>query len=402
MNIKENLNLFYKLANCNYNLYFWVYDTDMTLVSTTCPDLNLLDKLLIWSGSREYLLAHIPDDFSPLMLGDFLGLMWIVVFETENDAVRCIHIMGPAFINERSFSVIESKLNQRDMPVSIKMNLLKCLRELPLIPSMIYFQYALMFHRCISEKPLDISDISLVRKEKLPDAADTGIPENRHIGAWDTEQEIKKIIRDGNLNYESTLSRAAAQFPGIKASLGDSIRHAKDTLIVFTTICTREAISGGLSPEIAHTAGDLYIENIESCRTMPELLDLSHTMFSDFVHRVHKLKENSDRSKPIQECCDFITMNICKKFTVSSLSSLTGYTDYYLSRKFKKEVGVSINEYIRNAKIEHAKMLLSSTKKSIQEISAELNFCSRSYFTDTFLKVTGMGPKAYRESYGQK
>ena len=73
------------------------------------------------------------------------------------------------------------------------------------------------------------------------------------------------------------------------------------------------------------------------------------------------------------------------------------YTRYYLSRKFQKEMGISINDYIRNRKVEEAKLLLSSTSQSVLEISNILNFCSRSHFTDSFRKVTGLSPSRYRE-----
>ncbi len=401
MNIEDNLKLFYRLTECNYNLYFWVYDRNMHRISTTCADAAILDGIFALSGSKEYLASYIQSESTPLMLGDSFGLMWIATFQMEGNDVYRIHIMGPAFVNEKSLPNIEAALNRHNMSVEFKTNTLKHLQKLPLIPSMIYFQYALMFHCAITGEKLGVSDINLVKRHsETESAASAGeLPEgSRHIGAWDMEQKLQKIIRDGNLNYDSVLSRAAIQFPGVKASLGDSVRHAKDTLIVFTAISTRSAISGGLSPEIAHTVGDLYIENIENAKTMPELLNLSHTMFDDFVHRVHKLRQNPDLSRPVQECCDYITMNLHRKISIEELASLTGYTDYYLSRKFKKELGMSINEYIRKAKIDHAKMLLTSTQKRIQEISEELNFSSRSYFSDTFQKETGMSPRAYREA----
>ena len=47
-------------------------------------------------------------------------------------------------------------------------------------------------------------------------------------------------------------------------------------------------------------------------------------------------------------------------------------------------------------KMERAKVLLSSTTMSILEISLELSFSSRSYFSDTFQKICGISPTDYR------
>ena len=85
---------------------------------------------------------------------------------------------------------------------------------------------------------------------------------------------------------------------------------------------------------------------------------------------------------------------------IDELAARVGYTEYYLSRKFKEETGVSLNNYIKFAKVERAKFLLSSTDTSIQEISNRLGFCSRSYFGSTFQKIVGCSPADYREGNG--
>ena len=61
------------------------------------------------------------------------------------------------------------------------------------------------------------------------------------------------------------------------------------------------------------------------------------------------------------------------------------------------ETGMSINDYIKNAKIERAKTLLLATDRSIQEICDQLNFGSRSFFAETFKEITGIPPAAFRE-----
>ena len=85
-----------------------------------------------------------------------------------------------------------------------------------------------------------------------------------------------------------------------------------------------------------------------------------------------------------------------EKFSIADFAKRTGYSEYYFSHKFKQETGSSISEYIRNAKIEHACILLEGTHMGIQEISDELGFASRSYFSSTFQKMTGMSPSEYR------
>jgi AraC-like DNA-binding protein len=72
-------------------------------------------------------------------------------------------------------------------------------------------------------------------------------------------------------------------------------------------------------------------------------------------------------------------------------------TPKYLSEVLKSTTGKSVSEWIDDYVILEAKALLKSTDMTIQQISAELNFPSQSFFGKYFKRNTGMSPKAYRE-----
>lgn len=171
------------------------------------------------------------------------------------------------------------------------------------------------------------------------------------------------------------------------------------TYVVFISLCVRAAIEGGLSPDTAYTLGDSYIQSILNCKTVSDAMVIGHNMYEDFILRVHKYKMQPHISQTIQSCCDYIRLHIEEELSIKELAVLYGYTDYYFSRKFKNETGMSLNDYLKQEKIRHAQMLLKTTSLSVQEISEKLHFCSRTYFTDTFRSVTGMSPLAYREKH---
>lgn len=68
----------------------------------------------------------------------------------------------------------------------------------------------------------------------------------------------------------------------------------------------------------------------------------------------------------------------------------------YLSTLFKKEVGMSISEYVQSAKVNEAKNLLSYTSHSMSDISSLLNFYDQSHFIRVFKKYTGVTPKQFK------
>ena len=130
---------------------------------------------------------------------------------------------------------------------------------------------------------------------------------------------------------------------------------------------------------------------------MTDANKLCAEMLEDYVSRVQELKKNPSVSNLIRNACEYIKSHLSEEISIQELAKRTGYTEYYFSHKFKKELGCSVNEYILNVKIEQAKLLLAGTTDSIQSISDNLAFSNRSYFYTCFQKKTGVSPTEYRK-----
>ena len=193
------------------------------------------------------------------------------------------------------------------------------------------------------------------------------------------ERALLSMVRKGQLNYKQTL------------------QQAKISGIVFTSLCVRAAIEGGLSPDSSYTRGDAYIRSIEDCHTVSEVTAMNHMMYEDFIGCVHKHRINPTYSREIRSACEYINFHITEKISIARLSERAGYTDYYFSRKFKEETGMSVNEYIRIAKIEHAKLMLVTSTESVQKICEQLGYRSRGHFSEHFRQIAGCTPSEYRE-----
>lgn len=73
-------------------------------------------------------------------------------------------------------------------------------------------------------------------------------------------------------------------------------------------------------------------------------------------------------------------------------------TPTYLNELVQKNMGVSAKSYIQHRIIREAKILLSYTHLSINEIAGELGFEDTSYFIRLFRKQTRLTPLQYRQS----
>ena len=95
-------------------------------------------------------------------------------------------------------------------------------------------------------------------------------------------------------------------------------------------------------------------------------------------------------------------MNYTRPLSLDEIARQVGYTEYYLTRKFTKETGMKLTEYIRSVRINAAKVMLLTSKKDIQQISEELQFGNRSYFDRVFRQETGVSPARFRDTLGQR
>ena len=74
----------------------------------------------------------------------------------------------------------------------------------------------------------------------------------------------------------------------------------------------------------------------------------------------------------------------------------------YLDRRFKKEMGCSVNRYILREQVNMAKGLLLNPKISICEIASRCGYEYMSNFSAMFKREVGISPNEYRKNGGME
>ena len=106
----------------------------------------------------------------------------------------------------------------------------------------------------------------------------------------------------------------------------------------------------------------------------------------------------SKYSPIVKQAIEFINLNLSSNITVKKIASEIGLSPDYLTRLFKKELGVNIITYINQKRIYTSLNLLKTTNLSIEEIADLIGLNNTSYFYTLFKKQIGMSPKKYRTS----
>lgn len=216
-------------------------------------------------------------------------------------------------------------------------------------------------------------------------------------------EELKqyKMLQAGDPNAAAESRRMmTAETTG---HLSDNpVRNMKYLFVANITLATRFAIEGGLDSETAYNISDMYIQQMDLCKTVDEVLKVHYEMFSYFTAQMAKLRKQNIISKSVKSCIDFIDLHLHTKITLADLSAHTKLSQTYLSALFKKEVGVTVTEYILKRRIDTAKNMLLYSEFSVTEISEILAFSSQSYFIKNFRAVTNCTPAKFRENFACK
>lgn len=390
--------LFQMLLDC-YGLWTWEYDEKLELLSTNSISPFFQGQLLLGGNRKEVILEHGRDRAVPLIISNIVGTTWAVVARRDDEEkVQGFFVIGPVLTGKYSRKDAERAADTLNLSISNKLALIDCLQAVPYISINVLFQHTVALQYYVTGRKVRISDFvyHTARQEQKKKQQEYGeMPHASHF----SEKKLLDMVRTGNLDYHDVLSASVSASPGIRMHRTDPVSQAKYSVVAFITLCTRAAIEGGLSSEWAYTLSDTYTEAVDSAQNISEIAAVSHTMYEDFIRRVNQVRRKAGISKPVRMCCDYIDTHVTDPLRLKTLAEQVGYTEYYLSRKFKAETGESVNAYICRARMKEAKSLLAATNLSIHEIADRLHFSSRSYFSEQFKKDTGMLPMEYREKH---
>lgn len=98
----------------------------------------------------------------------------------------------------------------------------------------------------------------------------------------------------------------------------------------------------------------------------------------------------------VTRAVSWIRENSARRLTVPMVAEAMGGGRQRLERRFRRSLDRSIQEEIRRAHVERAKLLLTSTKAPLDEIAQRSGFSSASLLNTAFQREVGTPPGTYR------
>ncbi len=216
-----------------------------------------------------------------------------------------------------------------------------------------------------------------------------------HAIKWGNPYEVEEVLayRRGNTG------RACCDGNTVPSK---ALRCCKNHLISFNALCCNAARQGGLQ--------SLYLYTMES----KFLLEIEHAVSTDFLDGVLYSRIALDYAKAvldfsvssyspmIAQIVTYLTVHLSEDVKIDDLGRMHSAHISHISRKFKKETGMSIPEYVSRQRMALAKLYFEDGEVSVKEVARRLGFGDSNYFSKVFKRYCDQTPTEYIHKIHQR
>lgn len=117
---------------------------------------------------------------------------------------------------------------------------------------------------------------------------------------------------------------------------------------------------------------------------------------SEVATAENEVTENASSSFIVKNAMNYIEENYTKKLTLSEVAEKTYVSQWHLSKLLNRHTGQSFSEILNHVRIEHAKELLKDPALRIGDVSEQVGFLDLAHFSRVFKKQEGISANEYR------
>lgn len=132
---------------------------------------------------------------------------------------------------------------------------------------------------------------------------------------------------------------------------------------------------------------------------------ISMNVLERIILNCYRLQDNVGKKKRdarVEEVCSYLNKHITEDFSIADLATQVCLSASRLSHLFRKETGVTINEWKEEQRMYRAKNMLQNTSLSISDISQLNGYNDAFYFSRIFSRHCGVSPRRYRNDYAKQ
>ena len=233
----------------------------------------------------------------------------------------------------------------------------------------------------------------------------------------EVQNEELLLVNSGQMHYVGELSVGEDRGITLVADMDfwENICPDLNSLEFDLTICPEKI------PELKQLMMRLYdsslkyyqekVSNLEGNFTSHELMQMHGLIcmiYYTLMKNFSRPRTASLYSRPalqgtyLQDIIHYMNGHYTEPLTLKSIAQQYNMSCEHLSRIFKKNLGLTVKEYLYSIRLSHACRMLLHTNKSTLEIAMEAGFPDLRSFGRQFDRVYHMTPKEYRRRFQKK
>ena len=137
---------------------------------------------------------------------------------------------------------------------------------------------------------------------------------------------------------------------------------------------------------------------MEADSSVIEKKGVLYSLCGQFDKNAAYIPRQSDNQKLLHKIFSFVEREFKGDCTLKKLAETTAYEYSYLSRTFRKTVGISFNTYVNHYRLSHACYLMENSDASILQCSLDSGYTSLRSFNRNFKEHFGITPAEFRKN----
>ncbi len=160
-----------------------------------------------------------------------------------------------------------------------------------------------------------------------------------------------------------------------------------------------DSLKGSSIIKLPKVKADTDVFSEQALRSLLELfvIDCIKPAYKSIIDDISDNDAATEAQKITANVYAYLANHIKENIRLEDVADNLFFSESYIKKAFKKQTGRTVMEAFAELKIEEAKKLIS-LGKPISEISDELSFCNKNYFSRVFKKIAGVTPSEYKKS----
>lgn len=212
------------------------------------------------------------------------------------------------------------------------------------------------------------------------------------VGKFDVEKELSEAIR--KLGKDEAVSIVCQMIRDMVKGGYPEPARLKDTL-VHMLLNQLRIIQKIVNEEKFYLMADYISNDLKNCKGFHEFTVTVKQVVSNIIDVLNDQK-NRKNDLIIKKCIEYIDRNFAEDLSLESVAETFYFNPSYFSTLFKNHTKINFSQYLLELRMKKGRELLEKTDLKVYEIAAAIGYNDSKYFNRVFKKEFGVTPDEYR------